>query len=636
MSPRPRPREMFLLQGPDGIDDVLAKLKVGPLAIDTETTGLKWKRDLVGSINLAAGETAVFAYRDALAPIVRWLARQIKHKRSFVFHHAKFDMHMLWGTFGLHFPDPVHDTRIQSRILDNRGVGTSFNPMHGLKDLARVFVDPHANDAERELMSAIKAVGGKHKGDWLLAPRKFYAKYSALDPWYTLQLHEQFISRLRHWAQPEGYPSLMSLYHTEQWLTLALRDMEQRGIRVSRKYLQAWQYQLRYDMEDTHRELVDAAGRDINWNSPPQLRNLLYGKRSDGGLGLKPTRRTKSGKNDSADKTALVALNHPVGAALLRYRKLNHACNVGAQSILDAIEDDGAVHCSFNQIVDTGRMSCEDPNLQGQDRTSGVRKGFRPRKGLVLRMADYSQVEMRFASHYANEPFLVQKFNEEDNFDAHTATAMRMFGQTEVSSNQRKYAKDVNFATIYGAGEEKQTEMLMTRVTLEEARQACRDMGYVPSVAESPHRALVALLREKYQEMMPAMRKCARQEAQICEQRGFVVNAYGRLRYLDEDESYKAFNTKIQGTAADRAKRGLVAVYRELQLNKGELALLLQIHDEIIYESEGDPRTDRRVLELLNDLDTFRVPIIADMSGSDKNWQAKETIHLPIKKRRAA
>jgi DNA polymerase I len=499
--------------------------------------------------------------------------------------------------------------------------------VHGLKQLARVYVDETATDAEDELMREIKLAGGKHKGDWLMAPWRSYAKYSALDPWYTLQLHLQFIERINTWAQPEDYPSLRSLYETEQWLLLALRDMEERGIRVSRRYLERWQRSLHRDLVVEHASLVELAGRDINWNSPQQLQRLLYGTHAEGGLGLSTRRRTKSGKV-STDKTALVALDHPIGAALLRYRKIHHSCYTGAQSILDSIDADDAVHCDFNQLVDTGRMSCRDPNLQGQDRTSGVRKGFKPRKGLVLRMADYSQVEMRYAAHFADEPFLIQKFNEDSNFDAHTATAMRMFGTKTPTSNERKLAKDVNFATIYGAGEDKQAEMLMTRVPVAEAIQACKELGYTPGYAESPHRALVALLREKYQEMMPAMRSCARREGKICEQRGFVVDAYGSIRYLDTDESYKAFNTKIQGSAAHRAKQGLVAVYRELQLGTGELALLLQIHDEIIYESEGRKSTDRRVIELLNDTTTFRVPIIADMSGSDTDWQSKTAISL--------
>jgi DNA polymerase I len=627
---RPRPDEMFMLRGPDGLDDVLAKLRHGPLAIDTETTGLDWRTDRVGSINLAAGRTAVFAYRGALAPIARYLSRQIKAGRTFVFHEAKFDMHMLRETFGLHFPYPVHDTKVMSHMLDNRGVGTSFSSNHHLKDLAKQFVDHHATDAEKELLAEIKAAGGKSKGDWLIAPAKVYAKYSALDPWYTLQLFHQFSSRIRGWTQPEGYPSLRSLYQNERWLTLALRDMEERGIMADRRFLEQWKVKLEKGLRQARAELVESASREINWNSVPQLRSLLYDRKRDGGLGLTTERMNKKKTEMSTDKTALVKLNHPIGAQLLNFRKLSKQHGTFATGLLNAMSDDGSIHTYFNQNVDTGRMSSREPNLQQEDKKSGVRGAFIPRKGLVFRMADYSQVEMRFASHFANERGLIKTFNDDPNFDAHTATAMRMFGVKVPTADMRDYAKTMNFAILYGAGEDKTAEGLMNRMTVTQARMACMVLGYRVGRLESPHRVLARLLRERYRKMMPRMVECTKEEEAIAAGRGFVTNGYGRHRYLDANECYKAFNTKIQGTAADRAKFGLVAVYRELMIGTGELAILLQVHDEIIYESEGSPRTDKRVLELLQDLHTFQVPIIADMSGSDISWQDKKKIPLKV------
>jgi len=290
-----RPEEMFMLRGTDGLDEVLAKLKRGPLAVDTETTGLSWQRDRVGSINLAAGRTAVFAYKDALEPVIRFLSDEVKHKRELVFHEAKFDMHMLRATFGLHIPYPVHDTKLQSYLLDQRGVGSYFFSDHHLKSLASVFVDAYAKDPQKKLLQAIKEAGGrpglKGMGDWLLAPWKTYAKYSALDPWYTLQLHDQFIARIRGWAQPEGHPSLLSLYRTEQWLTLALRDMEERGVRVDRRYLEKWRASLARSLAKSERRLLRIAnGRKINWNSPIQVRDFLYGRK---GLRLTTERLNK-------------------------------------------------------------------------------------------------------------------------------------------------------------------------------------------------------------------------------------------------------------------------------------------------------------------------------------------------------
>ena len=118
------------------------------------------------------------------------------------------------------------------------------------------------------------------------------------------------------------------------------------------------------------------------------------------------------------------------------------------------------------------------------------------------------------------------------------------------------------------------------------------------------------------------------QEAESAERRGFVMNAFGRHRFLEDEKWYKAFNTRVQGSAADQAKKGLVAMYRELQVRDRSIALMLQIHDEAVYESDGDPRTDRRALELLQDTTRFRVPIIADVSGSTTTWQDKQKLKL--------
>ena len=114
----------------------------------------------------------------------------------------------------------------------------------------------------------------------------------------------------------------------------------------------------------------------------------------------------------------------------------------------------------------------------------------------------------------------------------------------------------------------------------------------------------------------------------MAKSRGYVVNVFGRHRYLDENEVYKAFNTMIQGSAADLAKKGLADMYRELQQGEGSIAILLQIHDEVVYLSDGDPKTDKKVLEILNEKNRFRVPIVAEISGSKTNWQDKKGVEL--------
>jgi DNA polymerase-1 len=574
----------------------------------------------------------MFIFGDALAPAAKWLAREVKATRTLVTHNGKFDLHHLRATFGLRVGYPVHDTMIESFIIDNRGAGavTGGFDSHHLKDLATVYVDEDAHDPEKEMLSAIRrrAGVGAHKGDWpvLLGTEDEHlvTTYGGLDPWYTLQLHLQFIERIRYWPQPEGdYPSLMSLYETERWLLLALLDMEERGIMVNRDFLEKWRDELAIKLTKYEKRLRKLAGCDINWNSTPQLRELLYEK-----MGLESGSVTEAGEL-STDEATMKTLAHPIGQAILDYREAFKQHGSYAVSLLDAIQADGAIHTTFRQTgARTGRMSCADPNMQQQARESGVRKAYFPRKGLVFRFADYSQVEMRFAGHFANEPMLVNGFNTDPEFDTHAATAIKMFGVAVPTSRQRKYAKIINFTTLFGGGHRQVTSKLVELMTYAEAVEGLREFKVIPKAGESVHAALAAMILKRHRERLPAMQRITKERAEIAEARGFTINAFGRHRFLTDGRWYSTFNSEVQGSAVDMAKRGLVALYRELQLNTGEIALLLQIHDEAVYESEGNPRTDRRVLELLSDTTRFRVPIIADISGSAVNWQDKEKIKL--------
>lgn len=636
-----RPRHLLTVTSPDGLDDVLARFRGGPLAIDTETSGVE-RTDLVGTLNLAAGDTAAIFYKDALAGAIRWLARQIKRGRTLVFHNAKFDMHRMWYTFGLHIPYPVHDTFVESFIVDNLGAFRYDRKYfkkgrHSLKPLASFFVDPDAPDLEAKLLRAIRQRGGKHKGDWPLLlgteDEAIFAEYSAMDPWYTLQLHHQFLPRIDAWPQPEGdYPSMRSLYETERWLLLCLRDMEQRGVQADRAFFQQWHDDLEVKRNaalDQLNAITKKSGwtEEVNWNSHPQLRTLFFEH-----LQLPVVQWTKPKTGDpkpSTNEVSLKKTKHPIAKALLDYREIDKQFGTYAKGRLEAMDDDDVIHPTFKQTgTRTGRMSCENPNMQQETRESGVRKGYTPRKGLVLRFADYSQVELRFMAHFARVPALIHGFKSQADFDAHAATAKLMFGVKEPSARQRKFAKIINFTTLYGGGEQQVTDKLTELMTLAEAKDGCHEFGYRLRPGEPAHRSLAKLIRARYFEMMPEVRTYTRERADLAEVRGFTINAFGRIRYLDDDKWYKAANSEIQGTAGDKAKEAMVVLYRELQLGTGELAMLLQIHDEIVYESEGDPRTDRKVLELMKNETRFRVPIIADMKGSTTNWQEKVSIDL--------
>lgn len=653
------PDKVLILESTDGLDEKLAHLRGGPLAVDTEFTRLEWwrmadkTRSLVGSINLAARRTAVFAWKDALGPVARWLGDQVKRERELVFLNAKIDMHQLRETFGLHIPYPVHDVGLQAFLLDNRGAnseGWRTKKPFRLKELVEVYTPFKMIDTEKMLLASIKANGGKHKGDWLVADPKIMKKYGWSDPWGTLLLHEIQYPCIKHWVQPWGWEkeSLHDLYVLEQWMILAFRDMEQRGIMCNREFLEEWRHKLEGELKEARRQLWKLSGKkELNWNSKPQVANLLFSARHAGGLGLTPVKYTKGGKKKgpqpSVDAASMLDLNHPFGPAYVKYNEIFKQWSSYAVSLQKAIAYDGAIHPTFKSTgAETGRTSCEKPNLQQMTRMSGVRKAYYPRPGLQFRFADYSQVEFRMAAHFSDEPSLIDGYCNNPDFDSHDDTAHGMFGSSYDPDNKekqhRKFAKILNFTTIFGGGVKKITEQLVNLMKYPEAVAGCKEFGIPKSEYRAhPWRALAVELKNRYKKKYPRMMKELRDGAQRAEEEGFSMHDFGGHRYFD-DRFYRDFNTRVQGTAGVQSKRGLVAVYKEKQLKDGELGLMLLIHDELVYESDGHPKTDRDVLELMQELKRFKVPIIAEMSGATTNWQEKFKVDLktgkPVEKKK--
>jgi DNA polymerase-1 len=488
------------------------------------------------------------------------------------------------------------------------------------------------------LLQAIRRRNGKRAGkpakedkaDWAVLlgteDEKLLFEYGPLDAWYTLQLHLLFMERINGWIQPSADDlPLKQLYQTELWVLLALRDMEERGIYARRNFLEQWRDGLVKERDVAYRRLWKLAGKkEVNWNSPQQIQQLLYGQKRVGGLGLMSDRTTGKG-NPSTDKIALVLMAHPIGQALLAYRKIQKEITDANSTIEHIRSDTHAIHATFNQNVQTGRMSCQDPNMQNRKRESEMRKAFRARKGLHKRSADYSQVELRIAACIAKEQALLTAFRTGE--DPHTATSRSMFGLTEVTQEQRVHGKTLNFAGIFGAGAPGIAEQLMAKMTSDEARRSCRKLGYTPSYGESPWMALAQILVGRHRRMMPAISRAAKKSEHQAKRWGMAMNRFGRHRYFFPDEDpHIAFNTDVQGTAADLIKRAISTIYQELQVNRGEVALLLQVHDEIVYETAGDPRTDKRVKEIMEDHTTFEIPLIADIKDTTISWKHKREI----------
>jgi DNA polymerase I-like protein with 3'-5' exonuclease and polymerase domains len=613
-----------------------------PMGVDVESSGVNKQRDLVGGLSLAAGDSAVYAYGEALGPAVRFLSDQVRQRRALVTHAGKGDLHHLYRTFGLHVPYPIDDSMVLSFIVDNRGAkleGDDDEPddpdeivtdskkkkerRHGLKELSGMHHRPHAADEEDVLMASVFAAGGRGKEDLLAGHPRLLGRYGAFDAWDCLQLRHHFKPQLRTSRGFGQVQSQAELYENEQWLLLALVDMERRGVRIDQPFLEGWERDLKIKLDACEARMRKLVGNNVEWGSTPQLGDLLYRR-----LKLPVVRRTKKKDAPSTDEVTLLKLQHlhPFIKELLTWRDLFKQHKTYALGLLAAIAPDGRIHCSFKQTgARTGRLSCADPNLQQVPRESGARRAFIPDDGCFMDFADYSQIEMRFAAHETNEPTLVRGFNKDPDFDTHQATAIVMYGVRSPTPQQRKFAKITNFLTIYGGGVNKLTESLMQMLDVPTAVHSLREMGIARSDIDQrePHAQLAGKIMERYHRSLPRVKPTARSITNSVSELGYTENAFGRRRYLPEREAYKGFNSKVQGNAGDQAKRGLVKLYRELQHGSGDIALQLQIHDEAVYLNDGDPKVRKRVLELLEDRDSFRIPILADLKFTTTNWMEK-------------
>ena len=346
---------------------------------------------------------------------------------------------------------------------------------------------------------------------------------------------------------------------------------------------------LERELQLIREDIFKEAGGEFNVNSNPQLREILFEK-----LDLPVIKRTKTGPStDASALEELAARGHTLPRHLLEYRQLEKLRSTYVDALPKLVNPaTGRIHTSFNQTVAaTGRLSSSDPNLQNipirSETGRQIRKGFIPEEGHLFLTADYSQVELRILAHFSGDPAFVSAFRE--GIDIHRQTASVIFGVPvdQVTDDQRARAKTINFATLYGQGEFSLGRQLGI------SREAAADFisGYF--VRFSGVRAFLD------------------RQIEMAREEGYVETLSGRRRYIPELESRNwnvrqfgervAKNTPIQGSAADLIKVAMIRIYDELRQQTLRGRLLLQVHDELVFE----------VLE--NELDLFRKMVVPHM-----------------------
>ena len=397
----------------------------------------------------------------------------------------------------------------------------------------------------------------------------------------------------------------------EMPLVFTLFDMEQNGIRVEADALKQYGDQLAGKIAELEKEIYEEAGETFNINSPKQLGVVLFEN-----MKLPGGRKTKTGYSTAADVLEKLAPEHPVVAKILEYRQYTKLKSTYADGLANYIQDDGRIHGKFNQtITATGRISSTEPNLQNipvrMELGRLIRKVFIPEEGYRFVDADYSQIELRVLAHCSGDEHLIQAYKEQS--DIHRITASQVFHIPfdEVTPQQRRNAKAVNFGIVYGISSFGLSQDLS--ITRKEAAKYIYD----------------------YFATCPGIKTFLDHAVTHAKEEGYVVTLFGRRRPVPELSSSNfmqrsfgervAMNSPIQGAAADIIKIAMIRVNQRLKDQKMKSRLVLQVHDELLieaYEPELD-EVQNILKEEMEHAAELKVPLEIDMHTGDNWYEAK-------------
>ncbi|MBN3494227.1 DNA polymerase I [Vibrio neptunius] len=583
----------------------LDKLKAADVfAFDTETDNLDYMvANLVGvsfatEEGIAAYVPVAHDYLDAPQQLERdWVLEQLKpiledDAQVKVGQNLKYDASVL-ARYGIEMKGIKHDTMLASYVYNSVG------GKHDMDSLALRFLQHSCISFEQ--------IAGKGKKQLTFNQIELEqaSPYAAEDADVTLRLHNRLLANI------EQDEKLKTIYEeVEVPLVPVLSRIERTGVLIDDMKLAAQSQEIAQRLDELEQKAYEIAEEEFNMNSPKQLQALLFEK-----MGLPVIKKTPSGTPSTNEEVLQeLALDYPLPKLILEYRGLAKLKSTYTDKLPKMINSEtGRVHTSYHQAVTaTGRLSSTDPNLQNipirNEEGRRIRQAFVAPHGYKIMAVDYSQIELRIMAHLSGDKALLDAFQQ--GKDIHAATAAEIMGTTidQVSSEQRRRAKAVNFGLIYGMS----------------AFGLAKQLGIPRGEAQQ--------YMDTYFERYPGVMQYMEDTRSAAAEQGYVETIFGRRLHLPEIKSRNgmrrkaaeraAINAPMQGTAADIIKKAMLLVDSWIEnQGQGRVKLLMQVHDELVFEVQESAlaEIESKVQELMESAAQLDVPLIAE-SGHGDNW----------------
>ena len=578
------------------------KIKSAPLvAIDTETTSIHDMQAFIVGISfcLNAGEAAYMPLAhtshdahqqlsrdEILAQLKPWLEDALRFKLG---QHVKYDRHV-FANHGIEVKGYAHDTMLQSYVLE-------VHKQHSLESLAQ----RHLN---RKGLSFEDLCGkGVHQITFDQVDIDLASQYACEDADFTWCVHQ------RLWPVLKADDKMRFIYELEIASSEALYRIERNGVLINAEQLATQSHSLGQRILQIEKEAYEIAGQPFNLQSPKQLGEIFFDR-----LGLPVIKKTTSGAR-STDEEVLekLAEDYPLPAKILEHRSLSKLKNTYTDKLAGlALPRTGRVHTHYAQAVAvTGRLSSNEPNLQNIPIRAAegrkVREAFVAAPGCVIASADYSQIELRIMAHISEDEALLRAFHQ--GLDVHRATASEIFGiaTDQVSNEQRRYAKVINFGLIYGMS----AYGLAKALTIDNTAAK----NYI----------------ERYFQRFAGVKRYMDNTRQQAKAQGYVETVFGRRLYLPEINSPNgprragaeraAINAPMQGTAADLIKLSMVKVQQVLDEEKRGTRMIMQVHDELVFEvpQAEEAWLKTKIPRIMASVAKLKVDLLAEV-GVGHNW----------------